>query len=81
MFTVKENIETSIASVIHQTFCNVEQVHNAISLFVQRKETSLWKNMQTSLRKMCCLKRTRIVMDMLLTGKLHNLKTGSLFCI
>ena len=37
MFIVTKNIETSIGSVIHQTSCNAEQEHNAISLFVQKE--------------------------------------------
>ena len=72
MFIVTDTIEISIGSVIHQTSCNAEQEHNAISLFVQKKETLLWRNTQTFFRKKCYLKRTSIAMDMSLTGKLHN---------
>lgn len=53
MFIVTENIETSIGSVIHQTSCNAEQEHNAISLFVQKKETLLWRNTRKFFRRMC----------------------------
>ena len=53
MFIVKANTETNIASVIHQTFCNAEQEHNAIFLFVQKKETLLWRNMRKFFRRMC----------------------------
>lgn len=39
MFIVTDTIEISMGSVIHQTSCNAEQEHNAISIFVQKKET------------------------------------------
>lgn len=39
MFIVTDTIEINIGSVIHRTSCNAEQEHNAISLFVQKKET------------------------------------------
>ena len=53
MFIVTDTIEISMGSVIHQTSCNAEQEHNAISLFVQKKETLLWRNTRKFFRRMC----------------------------
>lgn len=53
MFIVTDSIEINIGSVIHRTSCNAEQEHNAISLFVQKKETLLWRNTRKFFRRMC----------------------------
>lgn len=53
MFIVTDTIEINIGSVIHRTSCNAEQEHKAISLFVQKKETLLWRNTRKFFRRMC----------------------------
>lgn len=52
MFIVTDTIEINIGSVIHRTSCNAEQEHNAIFLFVQKKETLLWRNTRKFFRRM-----------------------------